>query len=91
MKIVLVIFVVALGVWMLLTRSRGPTRSSRGPAAPSAPPSAAPAAPPAASTAGAQAMVSCAHCGVHVPQDEAFWSGTQAYCSDAHRLSGPRS
>ncbi len=39
----------------------------------------------------AQAMVVCAHCGVHLPRPEAL-TDTQgrAYCSDAHRLAGPR-
>lgn len=32
----------------------------------------------------------CAHCGVHLPMHEAVLDGQTAYCSDAHRLAGPR-
>ena len=38
-----------------------------------------------------QDMVACAHCGVHLPQGEALTdAGGRAYCSEAHRLAGPR-
>ncbi len=33
----------------------------------------------------ARTMVACAHCGVHVPADEALRSAHGAYCSAAHR------
>ena len=36
------------------------------------------------------AMVECAHCGLHLPSDDALLSGTRVYCSEAHRLAGPR-
>ncbi|MBW6495363.1 MAG: hypothetical protein K0B16_12575 [Burkholderiaceae bacterium] len=32
-----------------------------------------------------EAMLQCAHCGVHVPSSEALFSGTRAYCCSAHR------
>ncbi len=32
-----------------------------------------------------EAMLQCAHCGVHVPSSEALLSGTRAYCCSAHR------
>lgn len=32
----------------------------------------------------------CAHCGVHLPTDEAVLDGQRAYCSESHRLAGPR-
>lgn len=35
--------------------------------------------------AGPQNMVRCAHCGLHLPDNEAVMSGNTAYCSDAHR------
>jgi len=36
-------------------------------------------------------MIACMHCGVHLPQPEAlFDAGGRAYCSEAHRLAGPR-
>lgn len=36
-------------------------------------------------------MVACAHCGLHLPQSESVGdAGGRPYCSDAHRLAGPR-
>jgi uncharacterized protein len=36
-------------------------------------------------------MVRCAHCGLHVPANEAIRSGDRAYCSEEHRrLDQPR-
>ncbi|KAB2877208.1 MAG: hypothetical protein IT503_16135 [Burkholderiaceae bacterium] len=37
-----------------------------------------------------EAFVRCAHCGVHLPRDDAVIDGASAYCSEAHRLAGPR-
>jgi uncharacterized protein len=35
-------------------------------------------------------MVECAHCGVHLPADEAvIGSEGRTYCSEAHRVAGP--
>jgi uncharacterized protein len=36
------------------------------------------------------AFAVCAHCGVHLPMNDAVLDGPTAYCSDAHRLAGPR-
>jgi uncharacterized protein len=36
------------------------------------------------------AFAVCAHCGVHLPMNDAVLDGPKAYCSDAHRLAGPR-
>jgi len=36
------------------------------------------------------AFTVCAHCGVHLPINDAVLDGQTAYCSDAHRLAGPR-
>jgi uncharacterized protein len=38
-----------------------------------------------------QAMVSCAHCGLHLPAADAL-PGPEGhhFCSDAHRRAGPR-
>jgi len=30
-------------------------------------------------------MVSCAHCGLHVPQDDALQAQGKYYCSDEHK------
>ncbi len=36
-------------------------------------------------------MLACAHCGVHLPQADARLDAAgRPYCSDAHRLLGPR-
>jgi len=34
---------------------------------------------------GPQAMVTCAHCGAHVPSDDAVAGQQAVYCSEAHR------
>ena len=38
----------------------------------------------------AGAMVECAHCGVHFPSTDAVLDGSRVYCSEGHRLAGPR-
>ncbi len=35
-------------------------------------------------------MVRCAHCGLHVPEDEALQHEKHYFCSEKHRLAGPR-
>jgi uncharacterized protein len=37
-----------------------------------------------------QAFARCAHCGVHLPVSDALMDRGIAYCSEAHRLAGPR-
>jgi uncharacterized protein len=77
MKYLLVLVVVVVIGWLLLGRrgSSGAGASSRGKP---------PATPPAT-------MIACAHCGVHLPAAEAVNDAKgQSYCSDAHRLAGPR-
>jgi len=42
-------------------------------------------------TRGPQAMVSCAHCGLHLPQPDAVeGEGGRHYCSAEHLRLGPR-
>ena len=37
------------------------------------------------------AMLGCVHCGVHLPRPEALFDAAgRPYCSEAHRLGGPR-
>ena len=36
------------------------------------------------------AFAECAHCGVHLPISDAVLDGQKAYCSESHRLAGPR-
>ncbi len=35
-------------------------------------------------------MIACARCGLNVPRSEAVASGGLLFCSDEHRLLGPR-
>jgi uncharacterized protein len=37
-----------------------------------------------------QAMVRCAHCGIHLPQSEAYYDGQHTYCSEGHLKLGPK-
>jgi uncharacterized protein len=78
MKYLLVLLVVGVGLWMLVKRVRGPAT----------PPSAG--TPPSPRAGVPQAMVECAHCGLHLPAADAVLEGTHVYCSDGHRLLGPR-
>lgn len=77
MKYLLVLIVVLVGGWLLL-RSRAPQVRDGKPRRPG------PARKPAA-------MAECVHCGVHLPRGEAVTDAAgRPYCSDAHRLAGPR-
>lgn len=85
MKYLLVLIVVVVGAWMLLSRTRRrvdpprPTPKAEGHSQ------------PAEGRGRPDTMVACAHCGVHLPQPDAVADGAgRPYCSDAHRLSGPR-
>ena len=37
-----------------------------------------------------ESFARCAHCGVHLPLNDAVVDRGIAYCSEAHRLAGPR-
>lgn len=75
MKFLLLMVAVGVLVWMLTARSRG------GKGTPPAPPAAGP---------RPVNMVSCMHCGVHLPVSEALQdSAGRHFCSEAHRLAGP--
>lgn len=37
-----------------------------------------------------EAFARCAHCGVHLPINDAVVDQGIAYCSEAHRLAGPK-
>jgi uncharacterized protein len=47
-------------------------------------PAAPPARKPAASIAG-ERMVTCAHCGINLPESDATAAGFRFFCSDEHR------
>ncbi len=74
----LVLLLVVVGV-LWLARSRAGKLSRRGDPAgkPPQPPQ-----PPQPQT-----MVSCMHCGVHLPRDDAVDGAQGPYCSEAHRLA----
>lgn len=79
-KFLIIIIAVVLLLWLVLGRQR--RRPPEG--------SAAPARPPSTPADSAESMVECAHCGVHLPRSEAQLAAGKTYCSDAHRLAGPR-
>lgn len=83
MKYLLLILLLALVFFMLgVKRARPPQRRT-------------PAPPPPPAAMGPQAMVSCAHCGLHLPASEALPGRGGQFCSAAHRAAfeaahGPR-
>lgn len=78
LKVLLVLLVVGIGVWSLVSRLRGSSRSAARPVADQKPAGAAPV-----------ATVACAHCGLHLPVADAVSDGSRLYCSDSHRRLGP--
>ncbi len=78
MKFLLLLVVLGVAVLMLTTRSRDPSEPQAGKRG------------RRAARAG-ETMVACAHCGLHLPQSEVVADAAgRAYCSEAHRLAGPR-
>jgi uncharacterized protein len=75
-KFLLVLIVAVVAAWALFGRQR--RVRDDGPRARKAAP------------AGAEDMVPCAHCGVHLPRGDAVMDGELAYCSVAHRQAGPQ-
>ncbi|HEU4457922.1 MAG TPA: PP0621 family protein [Methylibium sp.] len=71
MKWLLVLLLVVALLWWLKSSRRSLPGRDAGP-------SAAPRVEP---------MISCAHCGVHLPRREAVAGVEALYCSDAHRLA----
>jgi uncharacterized protein len=66
----LILLLVVLAVWFLVKGlKKAPPPRSR---------------PPAETLTG-ERMVSCAHCGVHLPQSDATAAGARFYCSEDHR------
>ncbi|MBX3643396.1 MAG: hypothetical protein KF720_10040 [Rubrivivax sp.] len=79
MKYLIVIVVVMVGVWLLIRsrRTAPPPRAQKG-------------VDREKGAAGPQAMVNCRHCGVHLPLSEALVGKDGMFCSEQHRLAGPR-
>ncbi len=74
---ILILLAVVFGVlWLLKGRRRGEGASTK--ARP-------------VETPKPQSMLACAHCGVHLPQNDVVADAAgRPFCSDAHRLAGPR-
>jgi uncharacterized protein len=71
----LVLLLLAIvAVWLVRRALAGKARPGGGEAAPAA----------------QQDLVSCAHCGVHLPRAEARLAGDRVYCGDEHARLGPR-
>ena len=77
-KYLLVLLVVAIGIWSLVSRLRGPDRDAKAGDARRKPDGDKPV-----------EMVRCAHCGLHLAAAEAVADSEQRYCSEAHRRLGP--
>jgi uncharacterized protein len=80
MKYLVLLAVIAAVVWWALSRRPGqgkPNDSKAGK-------------PAKQGAVHTQAMVSCAHCGVHLPGNETLSDATGNYCSESHRLAGPK-
>lgn len=73
MKFALLLLAVFVLLWLL----RGSLRR-RGPPAPPSPPTPGEAPKP---------MLTCAHCGVHLPRDEALPGRGGVFCDSAHRTA----
>lgn len=73
----LIIILVIVALWLLLRQRKG-----REPAARTGPASRKAAQP--------QPMVQCSHCGVHLARADALAGDGGMFCSEAHRLAGPR-
>ena len=72
MKIVLFLIVVVVLLWLLKSGSSRRAPPHGSRGQASAPP---------------QAMLACAHCGVHMPRDEALPGRGGVFCSEAHRTA----
>ena len=75
MKILL--FLIAVFVLLWLLRGATSRRGNGGSGGAGRPPT-----PPAP-----QQMIACAHCGVHLPRDEALPGRGGVFCGDAHRAA----
>lgn len=83
MKYLLVMIVVAVAIWLLLRgRQTGERRdAAAGKRDATAEPRG----------SALQPMIACAHCGVHLPRDEALVDAqARRFCSEGHRALGPR-
>lgn len=70
----LFVLLVAVAIYLLLRQRRRVGPGRRKSSSPSPP--------------SAEAMVSCEHCGLHIPASESLQAGGRYYCSDEHRRLG---
>jgi uncharacterized protein len=77
LKILIITVAVALLLWLLFGRSARNGQPPRGGRGDA--------------RGGAEEMVTCAQCGVHLPRSEALAARSLHYCSAAHRDAPPRS
>ena len=75
--LVLLVIVVAVGIWRNKRRAEVAERKAAGPS-------------PAPALKQPQNMVACAHCGVHLPRSEALTHGPRTYCCAEHQRSDAR-
>ena len=82
MKYLILLLVIAVVGWLMIGRRRRPPDGGKpGPKRPA----------PKSAESTPQAMLACVHCGVHLPQAEAVQDAAgRPFCSEAHRLAGPR-
>jgi uncharacterized protein len=76
LKVLIIALAVALLVWLLFGRSARHRKPPGGGRR--------------GGQGGAEEMVSCAHCGVHLPRSDALAARSLHYCSPAHRDAPPR-
>lgn len=79
MKYLLVLLVVVIGLWLLLRDRAAPPPGPGGDRG------------RRRGADAAEPVVACAHCGLHLPRHDAIEDAAgRPFCSDAHRLAGPR-
>lgn len=74
-RLILLALAVLILVWLVRRALHGRQGGAAGP-------------PGASGTPGE--LISCAHCGVHLPRAEARTAATGVYCSEEHARLGPR-
>jgi len=80
MKYLVVALVVIVVLWLMFGLQRRK----------STPPAGGKPAAPGRRVGPPERMLTCAHCGMHLPRGDALIAAGQAYCSAEHRDAGPR-
>lgn len=80
MQKIFLFLIVLFGIWLLRRKLFGGAQNTPRETSANAP----------RQDAEPEAMLACAQCGVHVPRSEGLEAGGLFYCSEAHRLLGPR-